>query len=88
VHDTVVAMDIQGATVIVNVVAGGTGSTIVTFPRPFAAPPIVMVSANAAATDTVQVTVDTVTATSCRVSLKSPSVFGWTCRWLAYGPRA
>lgn len=86
-HDTAVAMDIQGASVIVNV-SGGAGVTTVTFPRPFASPPIVMVSANASGTDTVQPSVESVTATTCRIHLKSPSTFGWTCRWLAYGPRA
>jgi hypothetical protein len=91
VHDEVVAQDIQAGTV--SVVAANVPSVCVqvTFPRPFAAPPIVMVTQNGGASGWYSYS-STVTATGfplC-IALRTGVAGSVTvpCSWVAIGPRA
>jgi len=91
VHDGIVAMDIQVGTVPISLVSAGVGSATVTFPRPFAAPPIVL--ASCASTNLSYFTnVGAVTATQATLTMTTKSGANATdtrnTNWLAYGPRA
>lgn len=87
-HDAAVAQDIQTGIIVVTTAGGVGGSAILTFPRPFASAPSVMLCPSAAYTDTIQATADNHTATTCRVGVKTPTNYGWSVRWIAVGPRA
>ena len=90
-HDTAVAQDFQSGSVVVTTAGSPPiGATVVTFPRPFAvgSTPIVMVCGNGTGTDNMVCSADAVTATTVRINLRAASIFGYTCRWFAIGPRA
>lgn len=90
VHDAIVATDIQAGTTSLAVTTA-TGSKLVTFPRPFTAPPVVIVTIANKPTngDAYNARVENVTATGFTLWLIAPS--GWsvtfTIGWLAMGPR-
>jgi hypothetical protein len=96
VHDAVVAQDIQQGTV--SFAGGGAVAyqdIVVTFPRPFSAPPIVMVSAVSGTTppNNVFATVSstpTVTQFTLRINRRDGANTGFTCtgHWFAIGARA
>lgn len=88
-HDTAVAQDLQyGVVVITTAGSPAQGSTTITFPRPFSAAPVVMLSINGTGTDQPMVAIDNVTTTGCRLNLRAAAAFGYTGRWFAIGPRA
>lgn len=92
VHDAVVAMDLQAGNASVVVSASAAASIVVTFPRPFAAPPVVTTATGPLGTSLWVVTVLAVTAT--QVTLNATTKTGATASatvpmmWMAYGPRA
>jgi len=92
VHDSIAAMDLQAGTASVVVSAAAAGSTVVTFPRPFAAPPVVTTATGPLGTSLWVVTVLAVTAT--QVTLNATTKTGATgsatvpMMWIAYGTRA
>jgi len=92
VHDSIVAMDIQSGVVNLTLTATNVANVVVTFPRPFAAPPIVvacyqstnqsfLANVHGAPTAT-QVTIGLSTKTAANVTDTRP------VSWIAYGPRA
>jgi hypothetical protein len=92
VHDAVVAQDIQaGNGTVVWAASSISNNLTVIFPRPFAAPPIVVASGGHAHYS-VSVVAGSITATQCvlqgrRTDGTSQSV-SIVCPWVAYGPRA
>lgn len=97
VHDGYVAQDLQVGAVEVPMPVTSDGSVPVTFPRPFAAPPIVLCvnngTNNGVNTGTIFVVAAlaiTATSFSARVSHTSGQTAAASCsvRWIAYGPRA
>lgn len=95
VHDTIVANDLQAGSAIVSFAAGGSqGSTVVTFPRPFAAIPAVTAtlqsSGGASLPMITQITTITATAVTLRLAIASGTVASATSisvSWIAVGPR-
>lgn len=91
VHDAIVAVDLQaGKTSLAFSTAQA--SKVVTFPRPFATPPIVVVSiSNGVPTNSADYTarVDLVTATGFTLWFVASSAWGITLEasWFAMGPR-
>lgn len=91
-HDTAVAMDVQTGSVNCSHSAAAASAVVtVTFPRPFAAPPVVVFSTInynfSAAPDG-----NAPTAINCRVASYRISGIAYTGNvvvyWMAYGPRA
>ena len=77
---------IQTGTVVVTTSGSPPiGIVTVTFPRPYASPPVVMASGNGTGTDNMVTGCVNVTATNFQLSLRANSVFGYSCRWLAVG---
>lgn len=99
VHDTAVAMDIQSGSTEVALPSGsGDGANPITFPRPFAGVPVVVVGSagtvngGSAGSNQYAAAALSVTATgfSARVSHAVGTTSPQSCsvRWIAYGPRA
>jgi hypothetical protein len=95
VHDAVVAMDIQSGRASVAVNNSTQGTAVVTFPRPFAAPPTVLAmivennSGPGLAGHVQTPSGTTAIATSLRVSgFASNITVTFPVDWIAYGPRA
>lgn len=95
VHDAIVAMDIQSgkaAATLPNAVL--ITNVAVTFPRPFAAPPIVVASVADAGTSSVNFNagVTGITATGCTLGVRevreTVTSQALSIGWIAYGPRA
>ena len=98
-HDTAVAMDIQAGLTEVALPSGSSdAANAITFARPFASPPIVVLGsagtnngANSGTAGYAAMAI-TVTATgfSARVSHATGVTSALQCslRWIAYGPRA
>ena len=92
-HDTAVAMDIQAGYVDVAVTAAASRTLLVTFPRPFASTPTVVVSGDSATAGLVAKTSQTTPPTPTAFTAVAQHVAGtsgtWTLRlaWIAYGPR-
>lgn len=90
-HDTAVAQDIQAGTASVVVSNAPSGSIAVTFPRPFAAPPTVVVAQNANTAGWFAY-IGGVTATGflAQVTTKAGNSATGTIpvTWVAIGPRA
>ena len=91
VHDAVVAQDIQAGVVSVVASSDATAAVEVTFPRPFAAAPVVLVSQNANSAGWIAYA-GAVTATGFRanVTTKAGNAASGTLpvAWVAIGPRA
>lgn len=92
VHDTVVAQDVQGGSFTTVHTASATSAPVnVTFPRAFAAPPVVVFgSGNYNYVCSYSGAVATATgfqAGTYRASGVNPTA-NIPCQWLAYGPRA
>lgn len=95
VHAGVVAMDIQAGSVSLpfpnNAVST---STPVTFPRPFASPPVVVATMGGPTTSGVNTSVGVATVTATNFALHAREVResaingSVQCNWIAYGPRA
>lgn len=91
-HDTAVAMDLQAGDVAVTVSAAVSGQTIVTFPRVFAAAPVVVASVRASSIAYI-CQVSSVSASQVTLVLTHKTA-GTTftdtrnVSWIAYGPRA
>jgi hypothetical protein len=93
-HDTAVAQDVQTGIVTVSLSAANQGSTVMTFPRPFAAAPvcvaIIVSTAGAALGLIVQLNVISATGATIRLSTASGSaatIANVPVHWIAYGPR-
>lgn len=97
VHDTAVAMDIQCGTTTITMTAAETGKNIV-FPRPFAAPPVVVVAigeiggtpnrpmvAKVSQANPVTATQFQAVCQSTTATVTSLTLPVW---WIAMGPRA
>jgi hypothetical protein len=93
-HDTAVAMDIQAGTVVVATTVAARNEVILTFPRPFAAPPTIVATAFGFQTTVANLTgTGTVTATQATICVMpnaggSNAVGSVSVNWIAYGPRA
>lgn len=91
VHDAAVAQDIQAGTVTVAATGAPKGSTHVTFARPFAAAPAVLVTQNANASGWFTAT-GPVTPAGFDASIfqrdGGDGTTSFVVSWLAIGPRA
>ena len=92
VHDTAVAQDIQtGSATLTHTAANLSNQVTITFPRPFAAPPVVVMVSN---NFNYVVAPAGNVATPTAVVIQSKRVDGSAptgtvvCQWIAYGPRA
>lgn len=98
VHDAVVAQDIQAGIVSVPFANTGAVAQAVTFPRPFAAPPTVMLTGQWVSGVTgmggpvcsFQGGLPTTTGFTARIANQSGAAITTTVpvQWIAYGPRA
>jgi hypothetical protein len=94
VHDSIVAQDVQAGTVSVVVTASATGNLPVTFPRPFASAPTVVVGiANApGGSFRLIARANAVTASGFTAYLytgdNTTASVTLLVSWIAYGPRA
>jgi hypothetical protein len=96
VHDAVVAQDIQTGFIDITLASGSTGKTArITFGRPFASAPVVMLTRDDSASSALMTMVSNGSITAvdciCKVYPAPPSsTIAGTTRvyWLAYGPRA
>jgi len=92
VHDSIVAMDMQAGDNPVAVAAAVSGQTVVTFPRPFAAVPIVVASMRSTSVAYIaMVSAVTTTQVTLVMSHKTAGTSFTDTRsvsWIAYGPRA
>jgi hypothetical protein len=97
VHDAVVAMDIQAGKQQITIPSGAEVGVAVVFPRPFAAPPVVVIGTESAGGVNGRIVIarkSAITATGFTCWLQSSSgaaVAGsvtQTTDWIAYGPRA
>jgi hypothetical protein len=93
-HDTAVAQDIQTGNGLASFSAANQGLTTVTFPRPFASAPVVMILVgphNAGSMVTMWGQTSSVSATTFGVRLvttSSVTVANVPFQWIAIGPRA
>jgi hypothetical protein len=92
-HDTAVGQDIQSGSVSVTVSASTQGSAVVTFPRPFAATPVVVAtlgpsSAGSALAYFPQIASVSPTSVTLRLSGGASTTFTVPVAWIAIGPRA
>ena len=90
VHDAAVAIDIQSGYVDMAFANSAVGpTTLVTFPRPFAAPPVVVCALNVNISVGVQ---GAISATSCNLQARdireAAQNGAQRCYWIAIGPRA
>jgi H-type lectin domain len=94
VHDSIVAQDIQAGQLSVAVSASATGNAPVTFPRPFASAPIVVVAIGNAPGGSFRLVAraNAVTASGFSAYLytgdNTTATVTLTVTWIAYGPRA
>ena len=91
VHDTTVAQDIQVGTVAVPVTNAANAALAVVFPRPFAAPPTVLIAQNAnSAAWFAYISGVTAAQFLANVTTKAgtTATATITCTWIAVGPRA
>lgn len=91
IHDTVGAVDVQSGVASVTLSAANSGSVAVTFPRPFASPPVVVAN-QAAGSTTLIGAAQNITATGFTALLyrKDEATTSLTAAvpWIAVGPRA
>lgn len=95
VHDQVVALDIQsGVATLVPGSGALTGVLVITFPRPFAAVPLVVATCMDVGTGSVNVNIGVVARTATTVSIGGRDVretaitYNVPVSWVAIGPRA
>jgi hypothetical protein len=90
-HDAAVAQDVQSGSDSITMTAAVSGQITKTFPRPFAAPPIV-VATQASGTNGTFAAVGAITATTVVLQIQSRSGAAITAThgvtWIAVGPRA
>ena len=95
VHDSIAAQDLQAGTVSITLNGTGAATATVTFPRPFASPPVVVATAysNGVSGSPVPI-LGTPTATTVLVLVipnaggNLPASGSCVVAWHAYGPRA
>jgi hypothetical protein len=93
-HDAAVAVDIQSGSANITVTASTQGSTVVTFPRPFASTPNVVAtlgpsSSGAALSYFPQLAAVSPTSVTLRLSGGGSTTFGPVAvQWVAIGTRA
>lgn len=91
-HDTAVAVDIQSGTAVIACTAQVRQDFTLVFPRPFAAPPTVMVTAIAGQTTLAGITSLPLAVSAVICAFKRDgsnlAVGNVTVSWLAIGPRA
>jgi hypothetical protein len=94
VHDAAVAMDIQSGSATVALSGATQGSTVVTFPRPFASTPVVVATLGPSSSGPAlgyfpQVAAVSSTSVTLRLSSAgAATTFSVPVAWIAYGPRA
>jgi hypothetical protein len=91
VHDAAVAQDIQSGTASVVASSDASASLAVTFPRPFAAAPVVLVSQSAGSAGWIAYSSGvSATGFSASVTTKAGNAASATVpvAWVAIGPRA
>jgi malic enzyme len=92
-HDSAVAQDIQSGTVTLTYVSSSTVTGAITFPRPFAAPPAVVIVGSGTVAIGCVAKVDSVTATQANIRVSDTQNVAHTSgsmviQWIAIGPRA
>ena len=91
-HDTIVAQDLQAGTAVTPATGSGVdnSSIAVVFPRPFAAPPIVVATSqsNGFVVGASAITTTGFTLNNANKSAGGGSLGARTNSWMAYGPRA
>jgi hypothetical protein len=91
VHDEVVAQDIQAGSVTVAAASTPTGAAAVVFPRPFAAPPIVVVTQAGGASGWYSYASGvTATGFNALIAIRTGAAGSTSVpvHWIAYGPRS
>jgi hypothetical protein len=91
-HDTAVAMDLQAGVANMPSAVAGNASMTVTFPRPFASPPVVTVG-GPGGSSFFMCQVGAITATTVVLLVRDirdaqGGTGVTTLQWMAYGPRA
>jgi hypothetical protein len=86
-HDGIVAQEIQTGGFSANVAQNGNAQVAVTFPHPFASPPVVFAMVNASAGNRVYTAIQAITATGFDLGVAAGTAWNYSGWYLAYGPR-